>query len=215
MVFSAAVLGCGSDEPTAPPVTESVFLPADAPTVEGNSGNSSPFEQVAGRFQSVYSAGLLGIPAGSRITGMRFRLDGAAPPFNAVTISNFEIRLSTSVNPPGSLSATFAANRGDDEVIVRTGPLSIAPADYPTGGTPNAFGPTIQFSQPFTYQGGSLLLEVGYTGLPAAEARGTDNVFPATESQSGYGLVNGFDAASADAGLAADLIVVEYRYIRP
>ena len=202
-----------SNDSTAPPVTESFYLPSNAPTVEGNSANQSPFKGSAGRFQAVYGTSLVPIPVGARITGMSLRLDGAAPAFTNLTIDNVEIRLSTSALPPGSLSTTFASNRGGDEVIVRTGPLTITPTDYPTGNTPNAFGPTIHFSRPFVYQGGPLLLEVAFTGLPPAEARLADNVFPTTDSRTGYG--SGFNATTADIGLFNDLIVVHYQFIRP
>ena len=202
-----------SEDSTAPPVTESFDLPANATTAEGDNVNLSPFKGSAGRFQGVYGASLVPIPVGARITGMSFRLDGTSVAFTNVTIDNLEIRMSTSANPPGSLSTTFASNRGANEVLVRTGPLAIASTDYPAGGTPNAFGPVIQFSRPFVYQGGPLLLEVAFTGLPPAEARLVDDVFPATDSQSGYG--SGFGATSADLGRFSDLIVVRYQFIRP
>lgn len=215
IVLVGALTRC-ADESTSPALTESLLLPSDAATVEGNSANVSPFRDVPARFQSVYGASLLGLPVGAKITGMRFRLDGSETRFTNVTISNFEVRLSTSTSQPGSLSSTFAANRGADEVIVRTGPLTIAPNDYPIGSMPNAFGPTIQFSRPFVYKGGPLLLEIGYTGVPGPDLHRTDAVFPATaESESGYGAGGGFNSTIADVGLFQDLIVVEYQFVRP
>jgi len=214
LLFAGTLATCSKDS-TAPRVSESLFVPANAQTVEGSSANQSPFKVQPGRFQTVYAQSVLTLPVGAKITAIRFRLDGPSSPLPTVTIDNFEIRLSTSKNPPGSLSPTFANNRGTDEVVVRTGPLSIASADYPTGGSPNLFGPLIQFSQPFVYRGGPMLLEIGATGMPAGSNRPSDAVFPATVSQSGYGTSAGFNATTADLGMFDDLIVVEYRFERP
>lgn len=190
-------------------------LPASAATSEGNSSNTSPFGGTSGqRFQSVYGAPLLtALPNGATITGIRLRLDGDAASFKQETVANVEIRLSTSKKPPGSLSQTFADNRGTDEVIVRAGPLSIAPGDYPAGTKPNAFGKTIDFNLgTFTYRGGPLLLEVAATALTSG--RNMDNVSPSTpDSQSVYGT--GFSATKSDGAPYFDLIVVEYVFVYP
>ena len=77
-----------SEDSTAPPVTESFYLPANAPTAEGNNVNLSPFKGSAGRFQAVYGASLLPIPVGARITGMSFRFDGTAIAFTNATIDS-------------------------------------------------------------------------------------------------------------------------------
>jgi len=214
ILIVGAVPTCGNEDPVSPPRAGSLFIPANAPTVEGNSMHPAPFKATAGRFQTVYGATLLAsLPSGARLIGMRFRLDESQTRFPAVTTSDLEIRLSTSQRPPGSLSTTFADNRGSDEVVARTGPLTIAPADYSIGSSPNAFGPVITFTQPFTYRGGALLLEVAHAAFPSS--RGTDHVAPATGSQSGYGVANGFNSTTADLGMYADLIVVEYVFVRP
>jgi hypothetical protein len=144
---------------------------------------------------------------------MRFRLDGTSSATIQGAITNFEVRLSTGPDAPGPLSTTFADNRGSDEVIVRTGPLTVAAGDYGIGATPNAFGPVIAFQQPFTYEGGSLLLEIGMTGI--STGGGVDGVFPAAGFHSAYGSANGFNTTTADLGLYDDLIIVEYRYELP
>lgn len=215
LLILGSVSNCDGDG-GSPTLAESLFLPANALTVEGNGSNSSPFENTAGRFQTVYGPALLGgLPNGARLTGMRFRLNENQSAFSSVTISNLEIRLSTSQRQPGSLSTTFATNRGADEVVVRTGPLAIAPADYAVGNTPNTFGRVITFNQPFTYRGGALLLEMAYTGLAPADARRTDSNSGGGDVQSGYGVANGFNSATADVGLFPGHIVVEYLFIRP
>jgi hypothetical protein len=213
LVLFLAVAGlatCGGTDSTAP-TQHTLTLPHDALTREGTSANSSVFHPAPGRFQSVYGAGLLGLPTGARLHGIRFRLDSSQTPFGPDTVATLEIRLSTSAHPPGSLHATFANNRGADEVIARTGPLLVAPSDYGTGSAPNAFGPPIEFTTPFVYQGGPLLLEIGFGGL--SHPRLIDNDYPTTvDAQSGYGTNGGFDAPDADVGFFQDLIVVQFLY---
>jgi hypothetical protein len=197
-----------------PQAVGTLQLPASAGTKEGNSANSSPFGAAGARFQSVYAAAsLTALPRGAIIKAISFRLDSSAVTFPSQTISGFEIRLGTSANPPGSLSKTFAANRGPDTVIVRAGPLAIQPADYPTDAAPNAFGKRIDFNRDsFTYRGGALLLEVASSAVPAS--RFVDNVSPSSQdSQSVYG--SGFSATIADGNPFFDLIVVEYTFDYP
>ena len=209
----ALLFACGEDG-TSPEVIDSLFLPPDAPTTPGNDGNASPFSGAARRFQAVYGAPLLsGLPVGSRITGMRFRLGAGGMQVISGTVTNFEVRLSTSARQLGNLSATFSENRGGNEVVVRSGEMVIAPGDYPTGNSPNAWGPLIEFQQPFVYPGGPLLLEIGMTGI--ANGGAMDNHYPVTGSETAYGSADGFDTATADLGIYEDLIVVEYRFIRP
>jgi hypothetical protein len=206
--------GSDADDGGADAAIGTLQLPANAATDEGNSSNSSPFGGAGQRFQSVYGQALLtALPQGAVITGIRFRLDSSAASFPQETIDNLEIRLSTSKNPPGALSPDFTNNRGADEVIVRAGPLTIEPADYPSGATPNAFGKRIDFNLgSFTYRGGPLLLEVGATAAPSA--RNVDNVSPSSqESQTVYG--DGFSATAATGNPYFDLIVVEYTFEYP
>ena len=197
-----------------PPAIGTLQLPASVDTTEGNSGNSAPFAAGGQRFQSVYgAASLTALPRGAIIKAIRFRLDSGAMKFPTQTIASFEIQLSTSARPPGSLSPTFAANRGSDAVIVRAGPLAIEPADYPSDAAPNAFGKRIDFNLgSFTYTGGPLLLEVASTTVTAS--RVVDNVFPSSQdTQSVYGT--GFSATVADKGTFFDLIVIEYTFEYP
>jgi len=115
----------------------------------------------------VYGSSLLaGVPAGSLITGFRFRPDRAAsaPKSPRVIFENYEVTVSTSNFPPGSLSPTYAHNIAGDAVVARDGPLALASEDIPIGGSPNAFGPFIGFTTPFAYRGGELLLTIRHTG---------------------------------------------------
>jgi hypothetical protein len=158
---------------TAPAHASLIVIPGATAGVEQGSPDSSPLggDGHAWRFQMVYGAGLLGgLTSGDIITGLTFRIDAVPEGTHnsalpAQTVDNYEIRLSTSVNAPGSMSLVFADNRGADEVIVRSGALTIGAGDFPGGGEPNAFGSIIAFTAPFVYTGGPLLIEIAHDGF--------------------------------------------------
>lgn len=144
---------------------------------------------------------------GDVITGLAFRVDSIGPAPAPQTVANYEIRLSRSPRTPGTLSNTFADNRGADEVIICVGPLTIAAGDYPTGSTPNAFGATITFMSPYTYTGGPLLLEYSHTPFPSSPsfADAAENI---ADGQSAFG--KGFGATMADIGMSNDVVIVRF-----
>src|SRR5207302_8764496 len=76
---------------------------------------------------------------------------------------NFDVYLGPSNFAPGSLSTSPAANQGAGTMQVRSGPLTFPANSFPGGSSPNAFGPEITFSTPYTYTGGDLLLTLRYT----------------------------------------------------
>src|SRR6516164_9406239 len=129
-----------------------VVVPAGFDGTEGTSAEGTSLGDFSNRVQSIYGTSLLtGLHVGDVITGLAFRVDSIGPAPAPQTVANYEIRLSKSPRTPGTLSNTLADNRGADEVIVHTGPLTIAAGDYPTGSTPNAFGALIGFTTPYTY----------------------------------------------------------------
>jgi hypothetical protein len=156
----------------------------------------------------VLGESLLGeLTPGSRVTALSFRVDGAQTAVPAQTVANYEIRISRSANPPGSLSLIFANNRGSDEVLARSGPLVIAANDFPGGNSPNAFGLAIPFTTPYVYRGGPLLIEFAHDGFPAG-GRFADADFPtALASETVFGT--GFGATNADLGAYDELIVLQ------
>lgn len=186
-----------------------VTIPAQLATVEGNTSNSEPLgAEGPARHQTVVSqSGLAGLVPGSKIIGVRFRVDSAQTSLPPQTVANFELRLSRSLNPPGSLDPIFANNRGADEVIVRSGPLVINAGDYPGGSSPNAFGPLIAFSQPYVYTGGPLLIEGAQDGYPSG-GRYSDNDFPSAISETRYAA--GFGATTGNVGPFQDMIVTQF-----
>ena len=154
-------------------------LPSSFAGVAGSGFEVTSLGVGSNSVQVVYGEGLLiaaDIQVGDQITGLAFRVGQTylAPIWS---VADYQIRLATSLNPPGSLDPNFIANRGGDYVVARSGPLTYAGTEYPTGGAPNAFGPVIPFSTSFTYTGGDLLLE--YTHSTVA------NVAPNVLSRAG------------------------------
>jgi len=138
-----------------------IVAPGGYDAVEGNDGNSFPFNNFEGRYQQGYAAdqfdsGLL------QINEIAFRTD--ADPAAADWTSNltFTVNLSTSQNAVGSLSTTFADNVGSDATLVYTATSGIVGGTNAGGTGPNAFDVILTLDTPFLYNpaNGDLLLEV-------------------------------------------------------
>jgi hypothetical protein len=135
------------------------------------------------------------IPRGSELTGITWRVASAAG-FNATWPSSncnygrFDIELATSVNPPGQMSNTFAENVGPDAVIVRHGPMTFPAMSFPGGAsppTPNAFGPVVEFTTPFVYQGGDVVMTIRRSAASAGYT--THDIVGTNHAYLGYGTL--------------------------
>ena len=176
-------------------------VPASAASTEGNSNEGTSLGSFSNTIQIVYGANLIaaaGIRNGDQITGLAFRVNaGWSSPIWSVT--DYQIRLATSLNPPGNLDLNFVNNRGADYTVVRSGPLSYSGSEYPVGPGPNGFGPVIGFNTAYVYSGGDLLLE--YTHTNVAEGGTTaDAVFMDTDIEflfsEGYDTTNGIPSVT-------------------
>jgi hypothetical protein len=157
------------------------------------------------------SALLTDLDIGAVIVGLTFRLDAASGAVPAQTIQNYEVRLSQSRNAPGALSSIFAENRGLDEVVVRSGPLTIHAGDFPAGDSPNPFGVMIPFTTPYVYRGGPLLVEVAHDGFPAG-GTWVDADYPTgLDAETAFGT--GFSATTADVGFYREAVVMEFNAV--
>jgi hypothetical protein len=118
--------------------------------------------------QAVIPVALLsGIAMGSQITGMAFRADSSAGPQPGSTDvwTSFDVIFAApSATVSLNSTANFANNLGPDATTVRSGSLSIDPSALPSGGSPNAFGPMIAFTTPYTYLGTDLIIQIRTTG---------------------------------------------------
>lgn len=132
------------------------------------------------------------IPTGSSITGLNFRSDTDSSPTPqtdplpsvGMNFADYEIRLAQAANSMGSISSTFAENMSNP-VVVRDGPLSLSAGYFPGGATgPHSFGPTLVFDNPYTYQGGDLVIHFNHSGSDSSEDFFLD---AASTSSSGFG----------------------------
>ena len=174
-------------------------------TVEGDSGNSYPFNIGAStmRYQQVYAAPQFGtVPAGGAfITAISFRVDAGWGAFSA-TLPAVQINLSTTPKAPDALDTTFANNVGLNDTVVFNGALGLSSAAI---GSPAAFDILIPLNTPFWYNpaAGNLLLDVRNTG------GGTSSGFDATsivgDSVSRvYGAVGSATGGTDTLGLVTD-----------
>ncbi len=200
------VLGIGL---TAIPVAaDTIVVPGGFDVTEANSSDNAPLGVSGQHFQQVFGLPLLtGLSPGDWITGIGFRVAGNESALPAQTVSTYNISLGQSANAPGSMSATFADNRGGDFTLVRSGSLTIATGDFPGGASPNSFG-WIPFSTPYQYQGGNLLVEVEYQGFTTG--RNADAAYPynSTLAQAAFGT--GFGSTTANQGLYNEAIVMGF-----
>jgi hypothetical protein len=146
-----------------------IVIPNAYAGVEGENGLLGPLASNGRTLQTAIAASeLTALLPGSQITGLTYRLSAehvGSWPAADLTWAQYNIQLSTSNFPPGSLDPEFSFNIGADVVAVRSGPLTIpAGSLQDTAGVPNAFGPMILFSTPYTYTGGDLLITIRHTG---------------------------------------------------
>jgi hypothetical protein len=153
---------------------------------------------------------------GQDLTGLTWRLltSATAPWPSAQTVfAGYDVYLSASV-APASRSLTFASNVAGTQTQVRAGTLIIPPGAYTSGGSPNTFGPVIQFDQPWNYAGGHLLVELRHTG----GVGGSTSVDAAGTSTAGYATL--YSACwtgdyAGTAGTQGNFSVVQFRAAAP
>jgi hypothetical protein len=156
----------------------------------GTAGGSSflgPLANAQRTYQLLIHEDQLTALVGSDLTGLTWRLlPSAASPWPAteVNFTNYDIYLSASV-APADRSLTFANNVAGPQTQVRSGPLTIPAASFSSGGSPNQFGTTIQFTTPWTYTGGHLLVEIRHGGFTGTST--SVDAVAATNTAAGYG----------------------------
>ena len=187
-----------------------IVAPSGFAAVEGPAGHTTPLNDAPRTLQVVYDSSVLDLNLGDVLSSMAFRLsDGTATwPTVDLLFTNFDVQLSTSLNAPGSLSETFANNIGPDVITVRSGALNIAAGSYPGGPGPNAFGPEILFTTPYTYTGGDLLVTIRHTGSQVASPLFLDAVLNASGLYQGR-AGEGYTAAS-QTGLTSAATIIQF-----
>jgi hypothetical protein len=102
----------------------------------------------------------------------------------------YDIQLSRPANPFPTLNSTFAANIGPDVVLVRSGPLTVPTGAFTGGAGPNPFF-DIEFTTPYTYNGGDLLVTLGHTTATSGTGFAIDANLVA-DGQANTDLTNSF-----------------------
>ncbi|MFO0859661.1 MAG: hypothetical protein U0570_03830 [Phycisphaerales bacterium] len=144
--------------------TPSLCVPNSIERVSGGSG-AFLFETPRVHQLIIDDTQLTYLPAGSTVDGISFRISSVSPPAfvtwpdSDVSVTQFDVYLSTATRLAANMSTTFAANEGADKVRVRSGDLFV-PA-----GAMKVLGPEvgehsfiISFPTPFVYKGGGLCI---------------------------------------------------------
>lgn len=151
----------------SPAVTLGVVVPNDRENTSGTAGFLGPLSSSARTYQLLIDDTQLTSVVGQQLNGITWRLLPSATanfPVADSTFTNFDIRLSDSVDPVNR-SLTFANNVVGPQTLVRSGSLTIPAGSFPATTAPHPFGFVIQFNTPYTYTGGNLLVELRHTGL--------------------------------------------------
>jgi hypothetical protein len=99
-----------------------IVLPNANTTVNGNATQTYPIGDGNRTFQWVYSASQLSSIVGDQITRIGFRRPaGASTVTTPLTFTAWNLQVGNSLNAPGSLSATFAANEAPNTITARSG----------------------------------------------------------------------------------------------
>lgn len=153
----AALLACAAHA--------DVIVPNSAAGVEADGTFSLTTTTSTGRtFQlTIASAQLSGL-IGQQIFGLQWRLNGSAtaawPPANT-TYAFWDVFMGPGV-APSAMSNTFASNYTAAPTQVRSGPMAFTAGSHTIGGSPNAFGQTLDFTTPYLYTGGDLTFEMRF-----------------------------------------------------
>lgn len=151
-----------------------VVIPGTAPSTAGSGGYSTLLHAQARSYQIVIGPDeLTRLLPGDNLVGLTWRRPswisyGDWPPASTTAeFASFDVTLSGSMNPPGSLSTSYLENIAPDAVTVRQGAWTVSPGTFPGGAvTPavNPFGMFLPFDEPYSYPGGNLLLTIRHSG---------------------------------------------------
>ncbi len=173
---------------------QSTTVPNAFADVPGTGTFLGPLANSARTYQLLINESQLSEHLGNTLTGISFRLPGAAGndwPGTTITFSDYDIRLSGSV-APADRSLTFADNIVGSQTLVRSGSLTVTPGSFESGSAPNPFGMGIGFDTGYLYSGGHLLIEIRHTGF-SGTSQGVDAMIATGGAANGYGTL--FSAA--------------------
>lgn len=173
--------------PTSPANRAVFVIPSTYSGTPGTAGFLGPLSNAQRTYQLLIHESLLTDLAGKDLNGIYWRLLSSASsnwPASDLSYTDFDIYLSESVTP-ANRSFTFAENVVGVQKKVRSGPLTILAGTYPSGSTPNNFGPVIEFDSTWTYVDGHLLVELRHS-VSSGTSTSVDALGTST---SGYGTL--------------------------
>jgi hypothetical protein len=158
---------------------QTVVIPPANELTPGTSTVVTMFNSAARSFQWVIPGSDLALAPGTDlIEGFRARTPSTGTiPSATQNFANYDIWLGELAVPLGvPLNTEFAANLvPGTEVQVRSGPLVILPGSFPTGSTPNDWGPLIEFDTSFTFDTAkNYIITVRHTGGVTGASPGMD-----------------------------------------
>src|SRR6187455_1072743 len=158
-------------------------VPPAYTSAPGNVTFLGPLSNAQRTYQLLIHESQLTDLVGRQLGGISWRLPTSATgpwPAAEVVFNNYDVFLSGGVTPAARSLTDFSANVVGTRTQVRAGSLSVHPNAYPSGGSPNTFGPEITFDTPWLYTGGHLLVEIRHDGFSgtsrSADAIGTSTV---------------------------------------
>lgn len=206
----------------APVAAQSVLVPASAANARGTTGlNTLTREQGNARtYQLGISASqLVGVPAGSVINGMSFRMavstaNPAAWPSADVSFADYEIRIGTAL-PITNFADSFQGNYLQAPQLVRDGALVMPAAKWSnTSSLPapqaNPFADFyFDFQVPWFYAGGDVAITITHVGSSATNAAYFDAISSSPASGFTALSANSFNAAT---GTSVPFIIPRLHY---
>lgn len=142
-------------------------VPPGNETVTGTATFNGPLANAERTYQLLIHDSLLTGLVGKNLTGLAWRLPASSTspwPATDLVYTHYDVYLSGSVDPVNR-SFTFTDNILGPQTRVRYDSLFIASSAYPSGRSPNDWGPEIAFDTTWTYTGGNLLIEIRHTSI--------------------------------------------------
>lgn len=201
-----ALLLAGSALLSSGAFAQSVVVPSGFESTEANASFSLTSATTARRFQLLLSATEMAPLTGLTMTGLQFRLNGPGTAWPSVdtSFSAWDIFVGQGV-APSARSTTFASNIVGSLTQVRSGGLTFTANSFTAGGTPNAFGPVINFTTPFTYTGGDFIIDMqfstqsGATNQPVLDAANSTTPGYGTNFAATWGTLTSATASTSSA----------------
>lgn len=182
---------------------QAIVVPNSAATTEADGVFSLTSTGTTGRtFQLTIAANQLTSLVGQQVGGLQWRLNGAVatnwPPTDT-TYAFWDVYMGPGV-APSAMSNTFASNFSGPATQVRSGPAGFTAGSFTAGGSPNAFGPALNFNTPYLYTGGDLTIEMRFAQQVGAT---TQSAFDAVAASGGPANGWGVDFAGRWTGNSA------------